>query len=222
MGDFFTKLLEGFSFAALYEKFTEQPVISWAALAGLVFLAVILFIVKGEKFTPRMLATGAICMAIAFVLSFITLYRMPQGGSITPASMLPIIAFAYAFGTPAGVVVGIAYGLLQLTQGLFIVHPVQFLFDYILPFAFLGFAGLFKRKNLFLAILVACVLRFASHWVSGFVFWGTYAPEGQAAWLYSLVYNGSYMIPETIVCLIVAAIPALNKVIKGLNTGVKS
>jgi thiamine transporter len=222
MKDLFTKFLEGFSFTALYEKFIEQPVISWAALGGLVLLAVILFIVRGEKFTPRMLATGAICMAVAFILSFITLYRMPQGGSITPASMLPIIAFSYAFGAPAGIVVGIAYGLLQLTQGVYIVHPVQFLFDYILPFAFLGLAGLFKKKNLILAIVVACLLRFASHFVSGMVFWGEYAPAGQSVWLYSLIYNGSYMLPETVVCLVVAVIPAMNKVIKGLNSGIKA
>lgn len=204
--------------ATFFEGFKYQSFTTWAALAGLVLLAVILLIASKEKFTTRMLATGAICIAMAFVLSFITLYRMPNGGSITPASMLPIIAFAWAFGAPAGIVAGIAYGLLQMTQGLFIVHPVQFLFDYILPFALLGFAGFFKKKNLILAIVVACTLRFSSHFVSGFVFWGEYAPEGQAPWLYSLVYNGSYMLPDTIICVVIALIPAMARVIKGLNS----
>ena len=164
-----------------------------------------------------MLATGAVCMAIAFVLSFIALYKMPTGGSVTPASMLPIIAFAWAFGAPAGILVGIAYGVLQLTQGMYFLNPVQFLFDYILPFAFLGFAGFFKKKNLIPAIIIVCVLRFLSHYTAGVVFWGNYAPPGQAPWLYSLIYNGSYMLPDTIICVAVALIPAMRKVIEGLN-----
>jgi len=210
-------------FATFFEKFIGQPAITWIALAGVVALGVLFVIISREKFTPRMLSTGAISMAIAFVLSFITLYKMANGGSVTPASMLPIIAFAWAFGAPAGIVVGIAYGLLQLTQGIYIVHPVQFLFDYILPFAFLGFAGFFKKKNLLLAILVACFLRFASHFISGFVFWGEYAPAGQSAWLYSLIYNGSYMLPDTIICVVVALIPSMRKVIEGLNKdGIKA
>ena len=209
-------------FETLFSKFTEQPVITWAALAGLVILAVVLLIIRKEKFTPKMLATGAVCMAIAFVLSFIALYKMPTGGSVTPASMLPIIAFAWAFGAPAGILVGIAYGVLQLTQGMYFLNPVQFLFDYILPFAFLGFAGFFKKKNLIPAIIIVCVLRFLSHYTAGVVFWGEYAPPGQAPWLYSLIYNGSYMLPDTIICVAVALIPAMRKVIEGLNpNGIK-
>ena len=205
-------------FETFFEKFFGQPTITWIALGGILLLGVLFFIISREKFTTRMIAMGAISIAIAFVLSFITLYKMPYGGSVTPASMLPIIAFSWAFGAPAGIVAGIVYGFLQMTQGMYFLHPVQFLFDYILPFAFLGFAGFFKKKNLIAAILVACVLRFLSHFVAGAVFWGMYAPEGQSPWIYSLIYNGSYMLSDTIICMIIALIPGMKKVILNMNT----
>ena len=210
-------------FNMFFVKFTEQPVVTWIALAGVVLLGVIFTIISRQKLSARVLAAGAISVAIAFVLSFITLYKMPYGGSVTPASMLPIIAFAWAFGAPAGIIAGLVYGLLQITQGMYFMHPVQFLFDYILPFAFLGFAGFFKRKHLLLAIIVAGLLRFMSHFLAGAVFWGMYAPAGQSPWIYSLAYNGTYMLPEIVVCMIVAAIPAMRKFIMGMNPeGIKS
>lgn len=204
-------------FTTFIEGLLEQPFAAWAAVIGLLIVGILLFYLRGKQFTPRMLAAGAISVAIAFVLSAITLYKMPNGGSITPASMLPILAYAWAFGAPAGIVAGLVHGLLQIIQGAYIVHPVQFLFDYILPFAFLGFAGFFKNKNLIVAIVVACVLRFASHYASGIIFWGEYAPEGQPVWLYSAIYNGSYMLPDTILCVVVALIPAMRRVIDGLR-----
>ncbi|MBN2879968.1 MAG: energy-coupled thiamine transporter ThiT [Clostridia bacterium] len=204
-------------FSMFFGKFTEDPVVTGIALTGIILLAAILFIISRQKMSTRTLAVGAISVAIAYVLSFITLYKMPYGGSVTPASMLPIIAFAWAFGAPAGIVAGIAYGLLQMTQGLYFMHPVQFLFDYILPFAMLGFAGFFKGKSLLLAILVAGLLRFLCHFLAGAVFWGMYAAEGQSPWMYSLIYNGSYMLPEIIVCMVIAAIPAMRKFILELR-----
>ena len=200
-------------FATLIEKFLEQPAITWIALGGVLLLGVLFFIISREKMTTRMIATGAISVSIAFVLSFITLYKMPQGGSVTPASMLPIIAFAWVFGAPAGIVAGLAYGLLQLTQGMWFLHPVQFLFDYILPFALLGFAGFFKKRNLIIAVIVACMLRFLSHYIAGAVFWGMYAEEGQSPWIYSLGYNALYMGPDALICVLVAMIPAIKKAI---------
>jgi len=204
-------------FSMFFGKFTEDPVVTGIALVGIVLLAAILFIISRQKMSTRTLAVGAISIAVAYILSFITLYKMPYGGSVTPASMLPLIAFAWVFGAPAGIIAGIAYGLLQMTQGLYFMHPVQFLFDYILPFAMLGFAGFFKGKNLLLAILVAGTLRFLCHFLAGAVFWGMYAAEGQSPWMYSLLYNGTYMLPEIIVCMGVAAIPAMRKFILGLK-----
>ncbi len=198
-------------FSQLVGAFTEQPLTAYLALVGLVIFGFVLIVIKKQNFSARTLAIGAICVAISFVLSMITLYKMPQGGSITPASMLPIVMYGFAFGPAPGMIAGLAYGLLQIIQGAYIVHPVQFLFDYILPFTLLGASGFFRNKNLIAAIIVACFLRFLMHFTSGVVFWGEYAPEGMSPYLYSTIYNGSYMLPETIICIVVALIPGVKK-----------
>ena len=81
---------------------------------------------KGNKLTTRMLVQGALCIALAFVLSYIKLFSMPMGGSITLFSMLPIFVFAWMYGPAAGLLAGFAYSLLQVVQGAYVVHPVQF------------------------------------------------------------------------------------------------
>ena len=173
------------------------------------------FLFRGKKFTARELSIGAISIAIAFVLSYIKV-SLPQGGSVTPASMLPILAYAWAFGPAAGITAGLVYGGLQLMQGMWILHPVQVLLDYILPFAFLGFAA-FSRKNLQIGIVIACLARFLCHYVSGLIFWRMYAPEGQPVAIYSLLYNGSYMLAETIICLALSFVPQLKKLIEKMK-----
>ena len=101
-----------------------------------------------SQWTTRELIFGALCIAIAFALSYLKFFEMPQGGSITPASMLPIVMFAYIYGTPKGVLVALAYGLLQLLQDAFVVHWAQLIMDYIFAFLPLALAGLFKRSML--------------------------------------------------------------------------
>ena len=87
---------------------------------------------KGKKLTTRMLVQGALCIALAFVLSYIKLFSMPMGGSVTLFSMLPIFVFAWMYGPAAGLLAGFAYSLLQVVQGAYVVHPVQFVLDYFL------------------------------------------------------------------------------------------
>lgn len=173
------------------------------------------FLFRGKKFTARELSIGAISIAIAFVLSYIKI-SAPQGGSVTPASMLPILVYAWTFGLVPGITAGFVYGCLQLMQGLWILHPVQVLLDYLLPFAFLGFAAL-SRKNLQIGIVIACVARFLCHYVSGLIFWRMYAPEGQPVAIYSLLYNGSYMLIETVICLALSFVPQLKKLIEKMK-----
>ena len=83
---------------------------------------------KGKKLTTRMLVQGALCIALAFVLSYIKLFSMPMGGSITLFSMLPIFVFAWMYGPAAGLLAGFAYSLLQVVQGAYVVHPGLFPF----------------------------------------------------------------------------------------------
>lgn len=173
------------------------------------------FLFRGKKFTARELSIGALSVAVAFILSYIKV-SLPQGGSVTPASMLPILAYAWAFGPVPGITAGFVYGCLQLMQGMWILHPVQVVLDYLLPFALLGFAA-FSKKNLQIGIVIACVARFLSHYVSGLIFWRMYAPEGQPVAIYSLLYNGSYMLPETIICVALSFVPQLKKLIEKMK-----
>ena len=167
-------------------------------------------------------AAGGICLALAEVLSIFKLYEMPQGGSVTPASMLPIILFALCFGPVWGLGVAFLYSILQVMIGAFIMSPLQVLCDYTLAFTALGAAGFFAAKSslrtaepnilrrlrlipywkIMIATVVAMMGRLAFSFISGIVFYASYAPEGQAVWLYSLIYNGAYLIPEAVITLL--------------------
>lgn len=199
---------------------------------------IVLFIVKavrkkdGNKeivsshWRIRELIFGALCIATAFVLSYLKFFSMPQGGSITPASMLPIMIFAYIYGTPKGLIVGLAYGLLQMLQGLFITpldSPVlqilQVIMDYGIAFMAIALAGLFKKR--FLAGIIAGGMgRLIVATISGMLFFGMYA-EGQNVFIYSFVYNILYLGPEIAICFIIALIPGIRKVIESFKAQVE-
>jgi len=142
---------------------------------------------------------------------------MPQGGTITPASMLPMILFAVVFGPVAGMIAGVGYGLLQLIQDPYVVHWAQLLLDYPLAFGAIGMAGL-SRNNIPVAVLIGGFGRFLMHFISGFVFFGSYAPPGSNVIMYSLVYNGVSIGVEVGICLVVSFLPvistALNRIRK--------
>ena len=131
--------------------------------------------------------------------------------------------YAWAFGPVAGIAAGIVYGLLQLLQDFYVVHWAQLLLDYVFAFGVLGIVGLF-RKQLLIGIGVAGLLRFVMHVISGMVFFGSYAPEGQSALVYSLVYNATVVLPDLAICLVIAAIPSVRTAITRLYrpVGIKS
>ena len=168
---------------------------------------------KNQKFTTKMLVYGSLCLALSFVLSYLKLFSWPQGGSITPASMLPIMIFASMFGVLPGIIVGVAYGLLQLIQDPFVIHWAQLFLDYPLAFGAIGLAGLFKH-NLVLSSLVGGLGRFVFSFISGFVFFASYAPDGMNAVVYSLAVNGLIIGTETLICAAVSAVPQIESVVK--------
>jgi thiamine transporter len=173
---------------------------SLASLVAVVLLVVILFVISRKtKFNTKMLAYGALAIAISFVLSYIRIVRFPNGGSITVASMLPIFVFAYIAGPRAGITAGLCYGMLQFIQDASFVHWAQFLLDYPIAFALLGLSGLFKER-LYLGAIVGSLGRFLAHFISGIVFFATYAGD-QNVFLYSFLYNISYILPDTLICL---------------------
>ena len=164
------------------------------------------------QWTTRELIFGALCIAIAFVLSYLKFFEMPQGGTITPGSMLPIMMFAYIYGTPKGLIVGLAYGLLQLLQDAYIVHWAQLMADYMLAFMALSLAGLF-RKNILPGVILGGLGRLFFAFLSGMIFFGEYAAPGQSVAAYSFIYNISYIGPDTVICFMIALIPGIRKAI---------
>jgi thiamine transporter len=130
---------------------------------------------------------------------------MPQGGSVTTASMVPLILFAFKWGVGPGTLAGLAYGAIQaILPGAYVMHPVQFFLDYPVAFACLGLAGLFRQKpwGVYPGAAVAVLIRLFMHVVSGVVFFASYA-EGQNVWLYSILYNGSFLGVELVISLVV-------------------
>ncbi|MGN0996744.1 MAG: energy-coupled thiamine transporter ThiT [Candidatus Ventricola sp.] len=206
----------------MFSKFAEISPVVWGIVAALAIVGVVLFFITrdGKRWTTRMLANAALVIALSFILSYIRLYKMPQGGSITLASMLPIFMFAYAYGCAPGMLVGMAYGVLQFIQDAYFVHPVELLLDYPLAYAMLGLAGLAGKFSDQWGIIPGIVLgtfgRFVCAFLSGVIFFGMYAPEGQNVLVYSAVYNGFYLIPEAVICLIIASIPQIRRLAKQL------
>ena len=155
----------------------------------------------------RVLTEAALAVALAFVLGFIALFKMPFGGSVS-LEMIPLILLALRQGWKVGIVAGAAYGLLDLAIDPYVVHPVQVLLDYPLAFGALGLAGLFRPtvRGAILGTTVAVLARFACHFVSGVVFFASYAPEGWNIYLYSAAYNAAYLAPSLGIALVVVVV----------------
>lgn len=163
------------------------------------------------------LTESALMLAMATILSFIKIVELPFGGSITLASMLPMVILSYRYGFSWGLLSGFVYSLIQLLFGLnnlsyatsFFAAVAIILLDYVIAFACTAVGGLFRKMNsasaaLTLGALAACVIRFFCHTLSGCTVWaGVSVPTGDA-FLYSLVYNAAYMVPETVITVITA------------------
>lgn len=161
----------------------------------------------------------AILGALSFILDKLTLFEMPQGGSITLV-MLPIILMAYRWGIAGGMLTGFITGLLKIVSGAYILNVYQAALDYFVAYTVVGLSAVTvvwlmnsrktnNKKSMAKAIVVGTVfgglLRFLVHYIGGIVFFAEFAGD-QPVWLYSLVYNASYMIPSIILCAIVAVL----------------
>lgn len=160
----------------------------------------------------RLWAELAVVIALAAVLDLISkslpVPRLPYGGSISLRT-LPILVMALRHGPRAGAMAGGGYGVVDFLIHPVFIHPLQVILDYPLALGLLGTGGLLwrgaqppSRWLLVAGILLGSSLRLAAHFISGVVFFGEFAPEGQPVWLYSLLYNSSYMIPETILVIL--------------------
>jgi thiamine transporter len=163
---------------------------------------------------PKFLAEMAIFTALATVLSTIVIYVMPQGGSITLASMVPIIWLSLRRGPKVGLVTAVIYGLIQFMLLPYAIDPIQVLLDYPLAFGVLGLAGFFPKYPI-VGVAVGVSLRFVMSFVSGVVYWApVYAPNVDP-YVYSAVYNGSYMLPELGITVFAVFLLQASKTLKG-------
>ena len=156
----------------------------------------------------RALVEGAVLVAVAQILSYLKLWQMPWGGSVT-LMMVPLVLFAVRWGLKEGLIASVAFGCLQfLFDGGFAIGWQSILGDYVVAFGVLGLAGLFhgKKNGIYWGMLVAGIARFLVHFVVGATVWAEYMPETYfgmtmvSPWVYSALYNGAYMLPNIIIC----------------------
>lgn len=192
--------------------------ISGVILVAVIAVPAILFDKNSTGWDTRSLTFAAVCVGMSFALSYIRIIKMPFGGSITFASMLPLMLFAYMFGARKGVIAGLVYGCLQAIQDPYVVHPAQFVLDYLVAFSALGLTGILKSFNLFngnnkaqfaLGATIAGVLRYIAHFFSGAFAFGSFGAWYTDVWsgfsnayVYSLIYNALYIIPEIIIVVV--------------------
>lgn len=162
----------------------------------------------------------AIMSALAIVFNYIVLFQMPQGGSVS-LTFVPIILLSLKHGILPGTLSGLITGMISLFFGGYFLNPIQVLFDYILAFVLIGLAGIFSKqfkkslannhqKSAITYVtfggLVGGAFSLLNHFLAGIFFYQSFAPEGQPVALYSLIYNASYVIPDTIVAIVIILI----------------
>lgn len=214
----------------MFKRLLDIKTEIWMIIALIVVASIIAIVTLSRKKETlsqsttnqtRKIVYGGMCIALAFILSYIRLYRMPQGGSITPGSMLPIILYSIIFGPAAGIVAGIGYGFLQFLQDGGIIHWAQLFLDYPLAFGFLGLAGIVPRKfDIRMRILVGTVIaimgRGFMHVLSGAIFFAEYAGDANP-WVYSAIYNGTFLGVEGVLAISLATMLSYTQVYESIR-----
>ena len=174
---------------------------------------------KSSKIIALRLVFSAAAVALAYVTSYIRLFRLPLGGSVTLFSMLFIVLVGYWFGPAWGLGVGFVYGFLQYLQGGYFLTVFQVLCDYLLCYAALGISGFFRKKKhgLTKGYIAGIIGRgfFAS--LAGYLYWFEYMPESfpkSIAFLYPVIYNFAYILAEGIITIIVINLPPVKKALE--------
>lgn len=182
---------------------------------------------KSNRENILRIATGGVCLALAFVLSQLKLFEMPMGGTVTPASTLPIIVYGVAFGPVWGFIIAFIFSLLQLIGG-WLVTPFQVILDYTIGYTALGIAGFaaikaesrskipdalgrFRGTSLIKILAftaVAYIVRWLGSVASGVIFYADYAADAgyDSALVYSMVYNGSFLMADLAILAVVLVI----------------
>ena len=208
-----------------YEHASTVGMIVSAVVIMALLVAVYILGVKKDVNNTRALVYGAVAVALSFALSYARLFKLPQGGSVTFASLLPLMIYCMMFGTRRGLLVCLVYGTLQALQDPYIIHPMQFLLDYPLAFGLIGVSGIFVEKNLFknkivgfvLGALLAVGLRYACHVCSGvfafadYFYWDSeLMSKYDSAAVYSLAYN-SFALVDMAIAIVAGSLMLLSK-----------
>ena len=192
-----------------------QPTSLFTLLAVLVFIFGYLQM-RRIRFTTSMLINVALMLALTVVLHQLRIFHMPQGGSVTLGAMVPLLFLTYRYGAGIGCLAGFVYGMINLMQDAFIVHPLQVLFDYPLPYMALAIAAAVPGR-IYLGAALAFAARFLCHYISGVVFFGSYAPPDTSPYLYSLVFNATYLVPEAVICLLLLRILPVPRLLAAMD-----
>ncbi len=167
-----------------------------------------------RKISTRALVFSAMAMALAMVTSMVKLIDMPMGGSVTLCSMFFVCLIGYIYGLRTGLMAAIAYGFLQLVVDPYIISIPQMFTDYIFGFGALGLSGIFsgKKNGMLIGYLAGALGRYFFTFLSGMIFFGSNgAAYHMSAPVYSLAYNGAYLVPEAVVTVIIILMPPVNK-----------
>ncbi|MFA6866119.1 MAG: energy-coupled thiamine transporter ThiT [Clostridia bacterium] len=192
-----------------YENVSNIGLIISAIALIVIIVALALIFGKKRKTTTKSIVYASVSIALAFALSYIRMFKLPQGGSVTLACLLPIIFYSYMFGIRKGVLIGSIFGILQAIQDPWIIHPAQFFLDYIIAFGAIGLAGIFKeigifKNNVVLSIffggLFAGILRYFCHVTSGIFAFSCYAEAGYGAIAWGFLYN-LFVFVDLAICL---------------------
>lgn len=167
--------------------------------------------------TRKQLVISALAIALSMVTSYLKVFEMPMGGSITLFSMMFISLVGYWYGLKIGLITGIAYGILQLIVDPYVISIPQMLIDYPLAFGALGLSGVFtnSKYGLIKGYIVSVLGRYFFAFLSGVIFFASYAEgSGMSGPVYSLAYNGGYLLAEAIITIILISLPPVAKALE--------
>lgn len=219
--NFFTSIIDG-----------ENPIVTWISVGAIALLIALLVIVcisnrGGQGFDTKRIVFAGICIATSFGLSFLKFSPVTYGGSITIASMVPIMLYSYIFGPISGIIGGLIYGLLQFIQSPYLFTGTTFLLDFPLAFASICLVGLFRKliKNelggLIAGVGFTYIWRFLAHLLSGFIYfanggiWANLPADNM--FIYSFLYQITYIGPDFIISLVVIIALYFSKTITRLE-----
>jgi len=168
--------------------------------------------IQKNSFSTKVIAETVVFVALATVLSNIKIFQLPQGGSVTAASMVPILWLALRRGPKVGLFGAVMYGLVQMAFDPYIVHPAQMLLDYPIAFGLLGVAGFFQKRP-FIGVTLGIIGRFVAHYFSGVIFFPMFAPEGMHPAVYSALYNG-FLVVELVISIYIIYMLKRSKILQ--------